>query len=134
MQNVATINRTCRNHRVVALAKSTSGNRPKMSHEAKIATVMLMPDPNSSGTGYLHVDAVLQSMGDEAGWAQLEAIDPNMAQYTSSGSKPCKSARVGDTPSESRWRSPRCSRSKKATPWPWSFPRVASPMNSKPPG
>lgn len=57
---------------------------------------VLMPDPNSSGTGYLHVNAVLQSLGDEAGWAQLEAIDPNMAQYTSSGSKPCKSARVGE--------------------------------------
>lgn len=57
---------------------------------------VLMPDPNSSGTGYLHVNAVLQSMGEEAGWAQLEAIDPNMAQYTSSGSKPCKSARVGE--------------------------------------
>ncbi|MFN0263202.1 ABC transporter substrate-binding protein [Tepidamorphus sp. 3E244] len=57
---------------------------------------LLMPDPNSSGTGYLHVNAVLQSMGEEAGWAQLEAIDPNMAQYTSSGSKPCKSARVGE--------------------------------------
>ncbi|APE31037.1 iron ABC transporter substrate-binding protein [Halomonas aestuarii] len=57
---------------------------------------ILMPDPNSSGTGYLHVNAVLQSMGDEAGWAQLEAVDPNMAQYTSSGSKPCKSARVGE--------------------------------------
>ncbi|MDA3858286.1 MAG: ABC transporter substrate-binding protein [Roseovarius sp.] len=57
---------------------------------------VLMPDPNSSGTGYLHVNAVLQSMGKEAGWAQLEAVDPNMAQYTSSGSKPCKSARVGE--------------------------------------
>lgn len=57
---------------------------------------ILMPDPNSSGTGYLHVNAVLQTMGEEAGWAQLEAIDPNMAQYTSSGSKPCKSARVGE--------------------------------------
>ncbi|TDK51240.1 ABC transporter substrate-binding protein [Antarcticimicrobium luteum] len=57
---------------------------------------ILMPDPNSSGTGYLHVNAVMQSMGEEAGWAQLEAIDPNMAQYTSSGSKPCKSARVGE--------------------------------------
>jgi hypothetical protein len=41
MQNVATINRTCRNHRVVALAKSTSGNRPRMSYEANIATVAL---------------------------------------------------------------------------------------------
>ncbi|TNF12985.1 MAG: ABC transporter substrate-binding protein [Rhodobacteraceae bacterium] len=57
---------------------------------------VLMPDPNSSGTGYLHVNAVLQSLGEEAGWAQLEAVDPNMAQYTSSGSKPCKSARVGE--------------------------------------
>lgn len=57
---------------------------------------VLMPDPNSSGTGYLHVNAVLQSMGAEAGWAQLEAVDPNMAQYTSSGSKPCKSARIGE--------------------------------------
>lgn len=57
---------------------------------------ILMPDPNSSGTGYLHVNAVLQSMGEEAGWAQLAAVDPNMAQYTSSGSKPCKSARVGE--------------------------------------
>lgn len=57
---------------------------------------VLMPDPNSSGTGYLHVNAVLQTMGEEAGWAQLEAVDPQMAQYTSSGSKPCKSARVGE--------------------------------------
>lgn len=55
-----------------------------------------MPDPNSSGTGYLHVNAVLQSLGEEAGWAQLAAVDPNMAQYTSSGSKPCKDARAGE--------------------------------------
>lgn len=57
---------------------------------------VLMPDPNSSGTGYLHVNAVLQSLGVEKGWAQLAAVDPNMAQYTSSGSKPCKAARVGE--------------------------------------
>ncbi|MGC9367950.1 MAG: ABC transporter substrate-binding protein [Paracoccaceae bacterium] len=57
---------------------------------------VLMPDPNSSGTGYLHVNAVLQTLGEDAGWAQLEAVDPNMAQYTSSGSKPCKSARIGE--------------------------------------
>lgn len=57
---------------------------------------VLMPDPNSSGTGYLHVISILQTMGDEAGWAQLAAVDANMAQYTSSGSKPCKSARTGE--------------------------------------
>lgn len=55
-----------------------------------------MPDPNFSGTGYLHVNAVLQSDGLEGGWAKLGAVDPNTAQYTSSGSKPCKSARTGE--------------------------------------
>ena len=57
---------------------------------------ILMPDPNSSGTGYLHVNALLQTLGEEAGWAQLAAVDPNIAQYTSSGSKPCKAARAGE--------------------------------------
>lgn len=57
---------------------------------------ILMPDPNESGTGYLHVNAVLQKLGVEKGWAQLDAVHPNMAQYTSSGSKPCKSARTGE--------------------------------------
>lgn len=57
---------------------------------------VVMPDPNSSGTGYLHVNALLQTMGSDKGWAQLKAVDPNMAQYTSSGSKPCKAARAGE--------------------------------------
>lgn len=57
---------------------------------------VVMPDPNSSGTGYLHVISLLQGMGEEKGWAQLQAVDPNMAQYTSSGSKPCKAARAGE--------------------------------------
>ena len=64
--------------------------------DPKFKGEILMPDPNSSGTGYLHVNAVLQSLGLEKGWAQLQAIDPNMAQYTSSGSKPCKAARTGE--------------------------------------
>lgn len=57
---------------------------------------ILMPDPNSSGTGYLHVISLLQGMGEDAGWAQMKAVDSNMAQYTSSGSKPCKAARAGE--------------------------------------
>jgi iron(III) transport system substrate-binding protein len=57
---------------------------------------VIMPDPNSSGTGYLHVISLLQGLGEDRGWAQLEAVDPNMAQYTSSGSKPCKAARSGE--------------------------------------
>ncbi|QCO55845.1 ABC transporter substrate-binding protein [Pseudorhodobacter turbinis] len=57
---------------------------------------ILMPDPNESGTGYLHVNAVLQALGVEEGWKLLDSVHPNMAQYTSSGSKPCKSARTGE--------------------------------------
>ena len=57
---------------------------------------ILMPDPTSSGTGYLHVISLLQGLGAEEGWAQLERVDKNIAQYTSSGSKPCKSARAGE--------------------------------------
>lgn len=56
-----------------------------------------MPDPTSSGTGWLHIISLLQGPeGEEAGWAQLERVDPNMVQYTQSGSKPCKDARTGE--------------------------------------
>lgn len=57
---------------------------------------IVMPDPNSSGTGYLHVISLLHEQGDEQGWATLSAVDKNIAQYTSSGSKPCKAARAGE--------------------------------------
>lgn len=56
-----------------------------------------MPDPTSSGTGWLHIISLLQGPdGEDAGWAQLERVDPNMAEYTQSGSKPCKDARTGE--------------------------------------
>lgn len=57
---------------------------------------VIMPDPTSSGTGYLHVISLLQGLGEEKGWALLSGVDKNIAQYTSSGSKPCKSARTGE--------------------------------------
>jgi len=54
---------------------------------------IVMPDPTSSGTGYMFVSAVVQGMG---GWDYLEALDKNMAMYTKSGSKPCKMAAAGE--------------------------------------
>ncbi|MBN2752344.1 MAG: ABC transporter substrate-binding protein, partial [Rhodospirillaceae bacterium] len=57
---------------------------------------IVMPNPASSGTGYLQVAAILQGMGEEAGWDFFKKLDPNMAQYTTSGSKPCKMARAGE--------------------------------------
>lgn len=57
---------------------------------------VVMPDPGSSGTGYLQIAAILQGMGEEAGWALIQEIDTNMAQYTTSGSRPCRMAQTGE--------------------------------------
>ena len=62
---------------------------------------IVMPNPASSGTGYLMVSAWLQLMGEEKGWAYMDALHQNIAAYTHSGSKPCKQAarrRIRDRP------------------------------------
>ncbi|WP_252177284.1 putative 2-aminoethylphosphonate ABC transporter substrate-binding protein [Endozoicomonas sp. 4G] len=55
-----------------------------------------MPNPASSGTGYMQVSAWLQSMGDDKGWAYMDKLNSNIAQYTHSGSKPCVQAAMGE--------------------------------------
>jgi iron(III) transport system substrate-binding protein len=55
-----------------------------------------MPNPASSGTGYLQIASLLQMKGEEEGWKFLEELDKNMAQYIKSGSKPCKVAAAGE--------------------------------------
>ncbi|MBU0801564.1 MAG: ABC transporter substrate-binding protein [Alphaproteobacteria bacterium] len=57
---------------------------------------VLMPNPVSSGTGYLQISALLQSKGETEGWNFLKTLDKNIAQYTKSGSRPCKAARIGE--------------------------------------
>ena len=57
---------------------------------------IVMPNPASSGTGYLSVASVLQRLGEADGWKYLDALDRNIAEYTKSGSKPCKDAAVGE--------------------------------------
>ncbi len=57
---------------------------------------LVMPNPASSGTGYLSVASILQRMGEAEGWKYLDAVHPNMAEYTKSGSKPCKDAAAGE--------------------------------------
>ncbi len=59
--------------------------------------LIVMPNPNSSGTGYLSVSAILQLKGKETGWKYLDKLNDNMAIYTHSGSKPCKMAGAGET-------------------------------------
>ena len=57
---------------------------------------IVMPNPASSGTGYLSVASILQRMKEAEGWKYLDALDKNMAEYTKSGSKPCKDAAAGE--------------------------------------
>ncbi|MET4696428.1 putative 2-aminoethylphosphonate ABC transporter substrate-binding protein [Endozoicomonas lisbonensis] len=55
-----------------------------------------MPNPASSGTGYMQVSAWLQSKGEEQGWNYMTRLHNNIAQYTHSGSKPCVQAAMGE--------------------------------------
>ncbi len=55
-----------------------------------------MPNPNSSGTGFLDVSSWLQIFGEEGGWGYMDRLHDNIAYYTHSGSKPCKDAARGE--------------------------------------
>jgi len=59
---------------------------------------VIMPNPNSSGTGFLDVSSWLQMFGEADGWAYMDALHENIARYTHSGSKPCKMAGAGEIP------------------------------------
>ncbi len=59
---------------------------------------LVMPNPNSSGTGFLTVSAWLQMMGENKAWKYMDELHKNMAVYTHSGSKPCRQAAAGEHP------------------------------------
>lgn len=59
---------------------------------------VIMPNPNSSGTGFLDVSSWLQIFGEDKGWSFMDGLHQNISRYTHSGSKPCKLAASGETP------------------------------------
>jgi len=59
---------------------------------------IVMPNPASSGTGYFDVTAWITLFGEKDGWAYMDKLHDNIAQYTHSGSKPCKQAAAGEFP------------------------------------
>ncbi len=60
---------------------------------------IVMSNPASSGTGFLSVSSILQnSPTEEEGWAYLDKLHNNVAQYMHSGSRPCKAAGAGEYP------------------------------------
>jgi iron(III) transport system substrate-binding protein len=57
---------------------------------------IVMPNPASSGTGYLTVSAWLSIMGEAGGWDYMTKLHDNVAVYTHSGSAPCVQAARGE--------------------------------------
>jgi iron(III) transport system substrate-binding protein len=57
---------------------------------------IVMPNPNSSGTGFLDVTSWLQIFGEEGGWNYMDDLHQNVNWYTHSGSKPCRQAAAGE--------------------------------------
>jgi iron(III) transport system substrate-binding protein len=55
-----------------------------------------VPDPVYSGTGFMTVAGWLQLLGEEGGWAFMDALHRNVRHYTRSGSKPCTEAARGE--------------------------------------
>lgn len=58
-----------------------------------------MPNPASSGTGFLTVAGLLQMFDtEEEGWEYLDKLHDNIGVYTHSGSKPAVEAATGEFP------------------------------------
>jgi iron(III) transport system substrate-binding protein len=66
---------------------------------------LIMPNPASSGTGFLQVASILEIFDPDyakkpvkknAGWEFLTELDKNMGQYIKSGSKPAKLTASGE--------------------------------------
>ena len=86
---------------------------------------IVMSNPNSSGTGFLTVSAVLQLKGKdtEEGWNYLDQLHENVAQYVHSGSKPAKMAASGECAVESVSDMRALARKRKGLRWKWYFRR-----------
>ena len=60
------------------------------------AELISMPNPKSSGTGYSYYNGMVTILGQDEGLAYFEALNPNIKEYTTSGSAPAKAAVRGD--------------------------------------
>jgi iron(III) transport system substrate-binding protein len=55
-----------------------------------------MPNPNSSGTGFLTVAGWMGAMGEGNAWQYMTRLHDNIQVYTHSGSAPCNNAARGE--------------------------------------
>lgn len=87
---------------------------------------LVMPNPNSSGTGFLSVSALIQLKGEEAAWAYMDGLHENMILYTDSGRKPCNLAAEGKIPIGIAFGSAAIDRRKQGDPVVAVFPKEGS--------
>jgi iron(III) transport system substrate-binding protein len=57
---------------------------------------VVMPNPNSSGTGFLTVAGWIGEMGTDKAWDYMTRLNDNIAVYLHSGSAPCTNAARGE--------------------------------------
>lgn len=60
--------------------------------------LVVMPNPQSSGTGFISVSAWMQLMGKDSAFAYMDKLHENIGVYTHSGSAPAKMAASGEYP------------------------------------
>ncbi|MFM1653603.1 putative 2-aminoethylphosphonate ABC transporter substrate-binding protein [Brevibacillus sp. B_LB10_24] len=60
--------------------------------------LIVMPNPSSSGTGFLTINAFFQLFGEQGAWDYMSKLHENIGLYTHSGSKPAKMAAAGEYP------------------------------------
>lgn len=58
---------------------------------------IVMPNPASSGTGFLTVSAWIQLMGEKNAWEYMDELNKNIDMYVHSGSAPTKMASQGES-------------------------------------
>lgn len=55
-----------------------------------------MPNPKSSGTGYIYLKSLVNAMGEDEAFAYFEKLNENILQFTSSGSGPINALVQGE--------------------------------------
>ncbi|WP_438463593.1 putative 2-aminoethylphosphonate ABC transporter substrate-binding protein [Marinomonas sp. PE14-40] len=94
--NDAFFNAVCFNERVAKANNLPKPNSWKDLTKSVYQGHIAMPNPASSGTGYMQVSTWLQTMGEQKAWQFMQELDQNIAHYTHSGSKPCVQAAMGE--------------------------------------
>lgn len=65
--------------------------------DPKYSKEIVMPNPASSGTGYLTVLGWISIWGEEKAWEYMDKLHKNIGQYTHSGSAPVKMVMQGES-------------------------------------